>query len=124
MLRDYTMQLLASLTNQDGNKISDGAIVDWVNNKVSKSYFSDCNRLQKLVRDITAYLLIIEAMKIWWPQRLARRVTQKKIREILCIVTTYRVMKKKKTCEICFIACVYTKRGLPVRRGIFTKILI
>lgn len=34
MLRDYTMQLLASLTKQDGSKITDSAIIDWVNNKV------------------------------------------------------------------------------------------
>ena len=34
MLRDYTMQLLANLTQQDGSKIKDSAIVEWVNNKV------------------------------------------------------------------------------------------
>lgn len=34
MLRDYTIQVLASLTKQDGHKVKDSEIVNWVNNKV------------------------------------------------------------------------------------------
>ena len=34
------MQLLARLTDQDGSKIKDSAIIEWVNNKVSKKF---CN---------------------------------------------------------------------------------
>ncbi|XP_066925792.1 plastin-3-like isoform X2 [Clytia hemisphaerica] len=43
MLRDYTTRMLASLTKQDGSKITDGAIVDWVNNKLNS-----CNKRTRI----------------------------------------------------------------------------
>lgn len=39
------MQLLARLTDQDGSKIKDSAIIEWVNNKVSKKF---CNILDNI----------------------------------------------------------------------------